>query len=675
MRPEQIFQGLTRLEDLERSAREGTLHVLLPKLESVASALGADPHAAALRALRRALRIDLAFLVEHPEELFSCLYNRLAWHEVPEARSFYALPEARAAAAPFVRPGIDPLRDMLGAWRASREKSGAPWLRSLRPPESGLDGALVEEYRALVATTQRLWLSQSAVEIEAFVRNGDASGEAGARPGTMVVAWERTTGRRLEDLPASDRPEDDIPSDSNALRFPREEWRLADFLDAVSARVIGSRPLRRTRKVLAVAHASHAGLVAFAGRDVAGSGFVVVYNTQTNAVVLDCSVEACVDRVALSPDGERVAASGWHALQVWEVGSGRQTHALPLSRAEVAFSADARLLLTAEVGVVRVWNLGREAIWLRGHRQEEPHYPMFSADGERLVTGSFLCAARTGALIARLDFGDRHYYYDPRNKALMLGTQRVVYLRSRVEAWNAENGVKLVSHESPLYGRSDVMAVSSDGLRYAHARHYVPFRHFDWVRVYDVESGATLCTLKVWGVTSMAWAPDGQTLATGSAKGEVALWDTTSGCMLRTLAGHQSLVFDLAFLRDGECLVSGAENDAVCAWHIRTGELLFSRRLGEGDPSGRWFSGASAKEPDYAWIATPDALDEVRRALGDAAHIKWRVEARDGSLVVVDLSGTPVARFPAIESVEQHPSEPIWAGGAVHFRLEGGAAL
>src|SRR5215470_1308806 len=40
------------------------------------------------------------------------------------------------------------------------------------------------------------------------------------------------------------------------------------------------------------------------------------------------------------------------------------------------------------------------------------------------------------------------------------------------------------------------------------------------------------------GVVSVAYAPDGETVLTGSADGTAILWDARSGVLLHTLQGH-----------------------------------------------------------------------------------------------------------------------------------------
>ena len=77
----------------------------------------------------------------------------------------------------------------------------------------------------------------------------------------------------------------------------------------------------------------------------------------------------------------------------------------------------------------------------------------------------------------------------------------------------------------------------------------------------------------VW-IESVAFAPDGETLASGSADDLVQLWRVSSGELLNSLEGHTGTVNSVAFSADGETLASGSGDDTVRLWQVSDGSLL-----------------------------------------------------------------------------------------------------
>ena len=65
---------------------------------------------------------------------------------------------------------------------------------------------------------------------------------------------------------------------------------------------------------------------------------------------------------------------------------------------------------------------------------------------------------------------------------------------------------------------------------------------------------------------SVAWSPDGQTLASGSEDNSIKLWDVASGKEKATLAGHSSYVRSVAWSPDGQTLASGSGDNSIKLW-------------------------------------------------------------------------------------------------------------
>ncbi len=81
-------------------------------------------------------------------------------------------------------------------------------------------------------------------------------------------------------------------------------------------------------------------------------------------------------------------------------------------------------------------------------------------------------------------------------------------------------------------------------------------------------------------VNSVAFSPDGTTLASGSADTTVRLWDVASGQEAQILTGHDAPVLAVGFDADGKALISAGEDGTVKVWDAATGGELHAGRSG-----------------------------------------------------------------------------------------------
>ena len=73
-------------------------------------------------------------------------------------------------------------------------------------------------------------------------------------------------------------------------------------------------------------------------------------------------------------------------------------------------------------------------------------------------------------------------------------------------------------------------------------------------------------------------SPDGKLLAAmaGGAGGEIKVWETTGWTELYTLSGHSNWIRSIAFAPDGQALASGSTDSTIRLWDTESGRHMLS---------------------------------------------------------------------------------------------------
>ena len=324
-----------------------------------------------------------------------------------------------------------------------------------------------------------------------------------------------------------------------------------------------------------------------------------------------------VTSIAFNPDSTRLITGHSNGLvKIWDAATGERIATLSGHASQVndaVFSPDGRLISTAGAdGTAKVWDAGtHEALFTISQHTGEVTAVAFSPDGERLATASQDSTAKiwdtqpgltpqiiTGprAAILALAFNDDGSLIAAAgedNAAWVWQTndnQRLNVFRDHNQKVNAlafQPGGSLLATASddhiarlwdvntgelvlPLLTHPEVvndLAFIDDG------QLLVTVSNDGVIRFWDVLTHDPVRTIEAEiPINAIRFSADEARFATAMAEGTAVVWDTETGGIKWTLAGHEGAVNDVAFSPDGTLLATAGNDNTIKIWNLETGE-------------------------------------------------------------------------------------------------------
>ncbi|MGY5036113.1 nSTAND1 domain-containing NTPase [Streptomyces sp. 900116325] len=246
--------------------------------------------------------------------------------------------------------------------------------------------------------------------------------------------------------------------------------------------------------------------------------------------------------MAFSPDGDILATSDFReTLRLWDTATGQKQETLAKAGQAVAFSPDGNTLATGSSD-------GTVILRDAATGQKKNVFPNNRSTGSELS----LVFSPTGTTLAATgDFG--------RVRLLDVTTGRTAAILNMPESGTTARSSGPARELDPTNYAVDSVAFSPDGNTLATGS------NDGTVRFWDPATGQLKDTITKAGAT-VAFSPDGNTLATGSNDGTIRLLDAVTGYARTTFIGHTRYVQSLTFSPNGRTLASGSEDGTVRLW-------------------------------------------------------------------------------------------------------------
>ncbi|MDV2997331.1 MAG: Tol-Pal system protein TolB [Chroococcidiopsis sp. SAG 2025] len=167
------------------------------------------------------------------------------------------------------------------------------------------------------------------------------------------------------------------------------------------------------------------------------------------------------------------------------------------------------------------------------------------------------------------------------------------------------------------------------------------------IKLWDVARGNQITTLSGHGgsVTSLAYSPDGKTIASGSVDNTIKLWDVARGNQITTLSGHGGSVTSLAYSPDGKTIASGSRDNTIKLWDVARGNQITTLN-GQGgsvtsvaySPDGKTIASGSVDTVKLWDVARGNQITTLNGQGGSVTSVAYSPDGRRLLLVVLTQS-------------------------------------
>jgi WD40 repeat protein len=433
----------------------------------------------------------------------------------------------------------------------------------------------------------------------------------------QVVRWDLASGEMLSEWKLDRTAALDISPDRKTIAWVdgENEDKTVHVCDIVTGQEI--RRLRGHQWAIVSVAFSPDGKYIASGNPLEP---IHLWNVESGNVIRRFEHQQAGMQLKFSPDGKTLACGCMDgSARRWDVDTGKELPLLTGYRGwvnEIAFSPEGKSLALAgaDSQVIHLWDLAtaKERFPAPGHRGQISALA-FSPDGKLLATGG----------------GDWH------------DNDEAIYL------WNAATGTEVCRLTGHL-GKVCCLQFSPDGKWLVSGS-----EKESTFRIWDAATGKEKAKFRRhaedgdqaedFGVSAVAFSPDGKYLVSAHDQGLLILWDAKKRSELLAWKGHEGMIHSVAFSPDGKLLLSGSVDHLVRLWDVPTGKE--NRRLGDMadpvkcvsfSPDGRLIAACAGDYEGITCLWEAATGRELIRLPASQGHVSQIAFSPDGKL----LAGT-----------------------------------